>query len=1342
MLTSGKPVGAAGGKNYFKKDFTEQKRLAKLLQAKFEEIPQTRKNTESDAKNKNTSQTQKKSGGSNETEEVDLLEMNRSDDSTPMKPRIAWQGKLAAKFGLSGSVTEKQFGLLCDGKHPQTGEQMTKHVKSRTKTTRKGKEYQTLTRRALIDQTISAPKSVSLAAMEDERVVEAHWQASIKAFDAIEEFTRVKMGNTKPTALSGEGLRCLFLHFEARPDAATGFAAWDLHTHGPQFNFAFDADGQPRALEMRELLRCQKLGTAVYRAELTKEMNEIGYQMEINAKTGAPEVVGISRAYIEASSPRQTEIIEKAQELGIKSTKGIAASYRQSKNFDRAEMRRRHAELEEKFGFQATRAAEKARLTTTRLKSEKSEKSFQELTAPALSKTKKAAEAADFVIAQAKFQKTSAEPEKTWTTWQSLLTDTLNHARLEITIDVVKSEFATRFKRGELDEFDLNRRGETQRMRAANTNASQVKISDDSNLDYLNNKDLNSKNSNNKNEERTDAQPKIGRHRAQTADTAGIPEAAGTTISKSVNSGTTGADVEQTERAAVAGQISNAVVPASSDPVTTVRSIERSGGGSAEVDRARPASTNDADVKQQFAPGGENLLHGRGDRRFTGLPAGHPQAGSTVSDHSDVPGTNLSNEQPSDDPVVSRQPKPSADRIGISTKQLGISTKRFESDRAESESENFSSIVGQSKTLGTLNKSIEFGDGKQQAGFDRNEESDVADRADFSDTKRSARQSIIPRPRNADGTETDHPRAASNQSEPTASLRETGKSGIDVPSSIGVSEKAAGTVVAETAESSSAKMGFAEFAAKPAPVGIEEIAVTTKTEETFITTKTGSNKITFEPNFEARRDNQPAHFLNSHSSSRATGNSADTNGELFSGADDRTVPNGQNRSGIENSGQELFQGDEKQKQSPNFGIEGGNVQFSGESFPVRLDTQHSGSNSPGSQTTAADGSALGDKRTENVENDTQTNADGKQLTNFEIAQHLSIADDGTGNPADANGNLHDEFGSDQRMFQQQLPATDYSAGLPRNNNQGNRISQFGKSAELGSLPGDEKITEMGAECERPDAISVVHRANDSDLFVEVQQSDNPGGHLVVDDSLSNDDSINSAISNIDRRDYSIKETNESDKRLLLDSYRRELALSLENIEKTKTINLIKSEDGSYAFEEVIARSEAEQQVIPLDSVNGSRTETSQFAVEEFARINRQSAEQTKQSSTTDGQQLTGQTIFSDPATGQLPPMPESGDLAKITGERETTVNQNNDSFQAAARNFTITNPSAEAEAQEMKFWQADRERREAAIMRENAQRRLLMTDAEKAESDAAAVAEIERDVEIEEQGRTRSVLSL
>lgn len=103
-------------------------------------------------------------------------------------------------------------------------------------------------------------------------------------------------------------------------------------------------------------------------------MRSLGYEIEVDGKTGAPEIKGFMKEYLEASSPRSREVRQEAAEIKarleaaghtVKEGAGLlqaaATASRGGKKFDRAEIIRRHQELESGYGDQAHRAVEMAR---------------------------------------------------------------------------------------------------------------------------------------------------------------------------------------------------------------------------------------------------------------------------------------------------------------------------------------------------------------------------------------------------------------------------------------------------------------------------------------------------------------------------------------------------------------------------------------------------------------------------------------------------------------------------------------------------------------------------------------------------------------------------------------------------------------------------------------------------------------------------------------------------------------------------------------------------------------------------------------------------------------------
>ncbi len=274
-----------------------------------------------------------------------------------------WSGQLAGRFGLSGAVRREDFEKLCEGQDPTTGAQLVRLVKPHTRADQDGNEVRTNGHRAGFDITFSAPKSVSLAAIvgRDERVKDVHAEAVGLALQELEKYAQARLGGNRPAETTGKLLFASFQHDAARPDRRDGYAAPDLHTHNFAFNLTETGAGKIKPLQPWEIYKCQRYAKAIYRAKLAEGLLKLGYEIEVDKRTEAPEIAGISRAYIEASSPRQREIKEAAEALGSHSTRGVAARNRRTKVYDRDEMKARHQEMDRQFGGQAHTVVRDAR---------------------------------------------------------------------------------------------------------------------------------------------------------------------------------------------------------------------------------------------------------------------------------------------------------------------------------------------------------------------------------------------------------------------------------------------------------------------------------------------------------------------------------------------------------------------------------------------------------------------------------------------------------------------------------------------------------------------------------------------------------------------------------------------------------------------------------------------------------------------------------------------------------------------------------------------------------------------------------------------------------------------
>ena len=287
-----------------------------------------------------------------------------------------WSGGLADEWELKDEVLGEQYERLVAGQDPHTGEQLVQAVKARETVNEFGEEMITSEHRAGWDATISAPKSVSLAALvgDDERVRDAHRESVNEALKGFEEYLQARGGGDKPAITTGKMVAAQFEHTASRPDRTNGYAAPQLHTHVVIFNMTQTEGGRVRSVQPLELYRSQRYATAIYRAHLAEKLQGLGYEIEVDPRTGAPEIKGFSEAYLEESSPRRKEVLKEAEQIkerleregvtvseNARLKQAAAHNDRASKRYDRAAMRERALELDTKHDNQARGLVRQAR---------------------------------------------------------------------------------------------------------------------------------------------------------------------------------------------------------------------------------------------------------------------------------------------------------------------------------------------------------------------------------------------------------------------------------------------------------------------------------------------------------------------------------------------------------------------------------------------------------------------------------------------------------------------------------------------------------------------------------------------------------------------------------------------------------------------------------------------------------------------------------------------------------------------------------------------------------------------------------------------------------------------
>ncbi|HTT77893.1 MAG TPA: MobF family relaxase [Candidatus Binataceae bacterium] len=223
-----------------------------------------------------------------------------------------WVGKGAAGLGLSGEVSREDFSALLQGIHPRSGAVLVPAAKHNG------------LHAAGWDSVFSAPKSVSIQALVggDNRLIQAHVRAVQRTIVEVEGFALTHQRGGRERVVSANFAGAAFNHLAARPvgDSDHGPDP-QLHTHVVLLNVTRRPDGQWRRLDPIEIYRSQSFGSAVYRSELAREAQQLGYRIEVTGANSAWELEGYSREQVMAFSQRRQEIEQQMAAAGLSGPK-------------------------------------------------------------------------------------------------------------------------------------------------------------------------------------------------------------------------------------------------------------------------------------------------------------------------------------------------------------------------------------------------------------------------------------------------------------------------------------------------------------------------------------------------------------------------------------------------------------------------------------------------------------------------------------------------------------------------------------------------------------------------------------------------------------------------------------------------------------------------------------------------------------------------------------------------------------------------------------------------------------------------------------------------------------
>lgn len=206
-----------------------------------------------------------------------------------------WEGKGAELLGLHGEVEGQVFNAILHGQLPNG--------------TKLGNEKHC----PGWDDTFSAPKSVSALALAggDARLIEAHDMAVKAAIRHVEQHcatTRIKNNREVRTIATDNIVAATFRHSTSREQDP------QLHTHAAILNATSDNNGQWRSFESQAMFRMQKELDYVYKNELARYCNEVGYHLEAT-KYGF-EIAGVSKELINKWSSRNEQINSELEKIG------------------------------------------------------------------------------------------------------------------------------------------------------------------------------------------------------------------------------------------------------------------------------------------------------------------------------------------------------------------------------------------------------------------------------------------------------------------------------------------------------------------------------------------------------------------------------------------------------------------------------------------------------------------------------------------------------------------------------------------------------------------------------------------------------------------------------------------------------------------------------------------------------------------------------------------------------------------------------------------------------------------------------------------------------------------
>ncbi len=328
--------------------------------------------------------------------------------------QMTWYGAAAEMLGLRGVCFREAFEALCTGRHPVTGEKL-------------GVRDRGAGRRVCFFGQVSAPKDVSLACLVggDQRI-RTWWDEAVR--DTLKEIeavtaTRVRQKGADEDRVTGNMAAAVVTHETSRKLDP------QLHTHVCVLNVTFDAaENRWKSVQPAGFYRHQAFFREVCYNKLAEKMSAAGYELEHARKIGFT-IKGVSSALREQFSQRRAQILREAAAAGATSQDALQAIASNSRD---AKENATAADLRTEWLRQA--GPDAATLRDIVASADGSRRAARGLDAGA------ALGSAEAHL----FERQSVVDER------ELLREALIAARGSTSIDVLRTELATRLSTGEL----------------------------------------------------------------------------------------------------------------------------------------------------------------------------------------------------------------------------------------------------------------------------------------------------------------------------------------------------------------------------------------------------------------------------------------------------------------------------------------------------------------------------------------------------------------------------------------------------------------------------------------------------------------------------------------------------------------------------------------------------------------------------------------------------------------------------------------------------------------------------------------------------------------------------